>query len=511
MKRRFVCLLCLLWAVALLVGCSRQDAAPAAAVTLPPAAVTREAPENDMRQNYEQTVDFYLPTPDGAHWAVTPRTAVLSASRSPAQILCDMLLGMPGEEDAASLGGEVVLSLSGTDAVEVSGQVATVSLAASALSLSHEQLFIVGQALANTLCQIEGIQYVNVLIAGSQPGLNVAATLPAGSFQPNTREELAALWARASAPASGKRAFAATLYYPAPSGKGILCEARTLSFPTQDLPGMAATLLDALYAGAEKLPGLPACPDLKGMLQSGIILAENGGTRRLALHFREEMNAALIEAGITRSVMMAALTYTLTTFLPGIDGLEITIGEEKITSLTPSGTYLGAGETILFSDGLMRRRDFVPFLLSECTLYFANDQGGLTRVQRPVPFYEAFSTRSLLQQLALGPQPFDSVTGLYPVLPDGLRAADLMGVALEDGAMLLNFSQQLSVLCADYSPVEEKCLVYALVNTVCELPGVKKAAIFIQGSQPDSLAGTLYLPGDFLPNMDLVTEENVGG
>ena len=504
MNRRFACLVWLLCAAVLLAGCSRQDAAPAVSVTLPPAAVTRQAPENDMRQNYEVDVDFYLPTPDGAHWTKVPQTAVLSASRPAAQILSEMLLSLPGSETSAALGGESTLSLSRTDAVEVSGQVATVSLSASALSLSHEQLFIVGQALANTLCQTGDIQYVNVLITGTQPGLNVASTLPAGSFQPNDQEELAALWARASSPASGKRAFAVTLYFPAPSGKGILCEARTVSFATQDLPGMAATLLDALYAGAEKLPGLPACPDLKGMLQSGIILAESGGTRRLSLHFKEELNVAPLDAGITRSVMMAALTYTLTTFLPGIDGLEVTIGTEKITSVTPSGTYLGAGEPILFSDGLLRRRDFVSFLLSECTLYFSNAQGGLTRVQRPVPFYEAFNARALLQQLVLGPQPFDSPSGLYPVLPAELRSADLMGVALEDGAMLLNFSQRLPALCADYSPVEEKCLIYALVNTVCGLPGVKKAAVFVQGDQPESLAGALYLPGDFLPNMDIV-------
>ena len=48
-------------------------------------------------------------------------------------------------------------------------------------------------------------------------------------------------------------------------------------------------------------------------------------------------------------------------------------------------------------------------------------------------------------------------------------------------------------------------MVYALVNTVCEMKGVKKAALFVQGAQPESLAGSLFLPGDFLPNPDLVS------
>ena len=53
---------------------------------------------------------------------------------------------------------------------------------------------------------------------------------------------------------------------------------------------------------------------------------------------------------------------------------------------------------------------------------------------------------------------------------------------------------------------KEALLIYSLVNTVCQLPGVKRAALYVQGSQPDSLAGAIYLPGDFLPNTDMVSE-----
>ena len=49
-------------------------------------------------------------------------------------------------------------------------------------------------------------------------------------------------------------------------------------------------------------------------------------------------------------------------------------------------------------------------------------------------------------------------------------------------------------------------MIYSLVNTLCTLPGVKRTALFVQGSQPDSLAGAIYLPGDFLPNTDMVAE-----
>lgn len=505
MKRRLQCLVCLMGVCALLCGCAARETSPAAQLTLPPAENRYQAPENDISQSYSQTVLLYLPSLDGSQLLAVPAQAQLSASRHSAQTLCEMLLRQEGGAATRPVGGDTVLSLAGTDAVEVSGQVATVSLAASALRLSHEEMFLVGQALANTLCQFGDLQYVNVLISGVQPGLNVASTLPAGAFQPNTREDVSTLWARAGAPLTGsRRSFAAAVYLPAPSGKGILCEGRTLSFAGQDIPSMAAALLEAIGGGAEQLPNVPACPALRSLLLAEPAVQETGGTRRLTLRFSEELNGALISAGITRSVMMAAITYTMTTFLPGIDGIEVTVGGERIAAVTPSGTYNGAGEQINFQDGMMRRRDFSAFLLAECALYFAGGDGALHRVLRPVPFYEACSARALIQQLALGPQPFDSQTGLSPVLPDGLRAADLLGVAWADQTLILNFSAQWPALCQGMDVSAEKRMIYALVNTVCELRGVKKAAFLVQGGQPDTLAGSVYLPGYFLPSEDMI-------
>ena len=501
---RFAALLCAL--CLLLGGCqSREEGAPAASLTLPPVNLRRTAPENDVNQNYTQSALLYLPSLDGSQLIAVPAQAEFSAARHRAQTLAEMLLAHPGTEYARPVAGEITLALSGTEAVEVSGNVATVSLGASALRLSHEALFAVGQALANTLCQFGDLQYVNVLIAGVQPGLNVAATLPAGSYQNNTREDLATLWARSSAPLSAaRRSFAATLYYPASAGKGVLCEARMLSFAAQDLPNMAVTLLEALSAGAESLPGVPRCPDLKGMMTSDPTLDETGGTRRLVLKFSDNMNDALIDCGITRSVMMASLVYTMTTFLPGVDGIEVRIGAETVTSLTPSGTYFGAGDTLLFQDGMMRRRDFSAFLLGHCALYFANARGKLTRVYRAIPFYETHNARALVQQLMMGPQAYDSQIGLSPVLPQGLRDADLLGVSFQNNTVLLNFSGQMETLARDLDAAAERRLVYGLVDTLCEMQGVQKAAVFIQGVQPDTLAGEVFLPGDFLPNYNLI-------
>lgn len=505
MARRLKCILCLLCACVLLSGCAAQNPSAAPNVTLPPVVSKRVPPQNDVNQAYTQTALLYLPSLDGTRLLSVPETLTLSASHASAEALCRALLSHPGTDLAAPLGGEVALSLASTDAVEISGGVATVSLSASALRLSHEALFTVGQALANTLCQFGEISHVNVLIAGVQPGLDIAATLPAGCFQSNTQEDLSTLWARASAPkTAARRAISAALYYPAAAGKGILCEARTLSFSEISPSAIALTLLEALSAGAEYLPRLPQYPNLAALLSGDPVLEETGGMRRLSLAFDEALNAQLLEAGITRSVMVASLAYTLTTFLPGLDGISISIGSERITALTPSATYTGAGETIYFNDGLIRRRDFVSFLLDECTLYFATREGLLQKVSRPIPFYEARNARALVNQLILGPQNVDSVSSLYPVLPQALRDADLLGVSLDGDTLVLNFSSQLTALCEGMDETQERLLIYSLVNTLTELRNVKKVSLYIMGRQPDTLAGALFLPGDFWPNLNIL-------
>ena len=506
MKKRLLMRLgCLICACFFLTGCAVRSSAPTAAATLPPLESKWTPQENDMNQDYFQSVNLYLPSLDGARLLAVPVTARLSASRHSAQTLCELLFSHQGTDSTQPVSGGVTLRLSETDAIEISGSVVTVNLGAAALRLSHEELFTVGQALANTLCQFGDLEYVNILIAGKQPGLDIASTLPAGCFQPNTREDLGLLWARASAPkTTARRAIPAALYYPAAQGKGVLCEARTLSFSSLSIPAMAETLLAALSSGAEKLPHVPRCPEMNAYLSWEPSLKEEGGKRILTLHFINELNGALLEAGITRSVMMASLAYTMLTFLPGLDGLEVFIGDEQITSVSPSGTYTGAGNTISFAEGVLRRKDFQAFLLSHCTLYFPDAAGRLVAVTRPIPCYSAFNPRVLLEQLMLGPQAIDGMDGLKRSLPAGLKDADLLGVSFQDCTLILNFSNQLPALAQGMPENQERLMVYSIVNTLCQLPAIEKVSFFIMGRQPESFAGALYLPGDFLPNLNLV-------
>ena len=482
-------------------------------VTLPPVAVSYTAPTGDTNQEIAQTVLLYVPNAAGTRLIAQTERVVISAARHPAETTLRRLFAFSGTENAQRLSNDVSLQLSPVNPVEISGNTATVNLAASALALSHSQFYVVCQAIANTLTQWGDIRYVNVLVSSIQPGLDVGASVPAGCFMQNLNDSIDTLTAaaetQAAVGADRRVSLSATLYFPAYSGKGILAETRMLSFDGRAKPVLIETLLSALSQGAQTLDNTPALPALNDYLSQAPTVQEIAvsGGQRAVLRFQAGLNDALISAGVPRSVMAAALTYTLTGFVPGISGVTMYIGEELVSTVVPNGVYEGAGEAVNFADGIMRRSDFSHFLLANCTLYFGDGAGRLRAVQRPIPYYEARSARYLLGCLMQGPQTCDSASGTQPVLPEGLSDADLLGVGLDEATMLLNWSPRFAAQAAPLDETAERLLVYAVVNTLCELPAVRSICFFIGGTQPQTLSGKIYLPGLFLRNMSLVREQ----
>lgn len=498
--------LCLSGCVSGLDALNKSDSA-----TLPPTTVEYTAPTGDAEQENTQSVLLYVPNASGTRLIAQNERIILSAARHPAEATLRKLFAFSGSDSAQSLCRDVTLQLSTVNPVEISGDTATVNLAASALSMTHNDLYIVCQAIANTLMQWGDIRYVNVLVSSMQPGLDVGASMPAGCFTQNTTDTMDAMLATAQtrSVAAGRRvSMDCTLYFPTYSGKGILAETRAVSFNGRDKGDMIATLLSALSQGAQTLSNTPAMPDLNAYLLEAPTVQEIAvsGGQTSVLRFAQGFNDALIAAGIPRSVMMASLTYTITTFVPGVSGVTVYIGDEMVSVIVPAGVYDGADEPISFENGLMRRSDFSHFLLSNCTLYFDNGAGRLAAVERPIPYYETRSARYLISCLMQGPQPCDNMDGLSAVLPDTLSDADILGVGLKDGVLLLNLSRTAAQEIAAVPEDSERVTAYAIINTLTELSGVNGVCFFFDGAQRETLAGKLYWPGTFLRDGSIVAK-----
>ncbi len=495
--------------ICLLTGCQVKTQEMSVNV-VPMREDSYEAPVGDREGQYEMLATLYLPSADGTQLSPVSEALTFSTFTTQTETVLRALFAHSAGEDYETIPGYGKVTLSSTDAVSVSCGIATVNLSVAALSLSNTELFTLCQAIANTLCSLDDITGVNVLASGVSPGLDTGGTLPIGCLTKNTLDDPIMLHGRLLSQRqgglSGETPFRvdAALYFPAQAGQGILCETRTLKLASADLGLMTKALLQALSDGAAELKNTPNIPDLYALLQQEPMILETQGTgqKTIALSFSEELNDALVQSGVTRSVMMASIVTTLCTFLPNVASVQVTIGSERVTALVPAGLYENAGQTIGFSEGLMRRTDFSGFLLTNVRLYFPNADGTLCETIRALPCAWASSPRKLYQQLLLGSQYYDTADGLKTVLLETLSDADLLGTYQDGDTLLLNFSNRFQASFEGLTAAQEKNAVYALVNTMTGNPSVCRVRFYFAGEQTDTLSGALNMRGEFMRNIN---------
>ncbi|MBR5547113.1 MAG: GerMN domain-containing protein [Clostridia bacterium] len=505
-RRLFLLLISLLF---LLTGCAGTglpitDVSPD--VTLPPAEVTYLAPIGDAALEYKDTATLYLPSHDGIGLADIETDISFSLVRPAAETVMRSLISQTGSREYTSLGGEVRLSLYGANPVEISRNVATVNLSASALQLDRQRLYIACQAIANTLTAIDGIDYVNVLVVDKPVGLDIANTLPMGALKANSSRDLSSVYEQLLAkrvPAGSQAAVPLSayvaLYFPLQNSDGLVCEARPISFENQQLPEMVTAILRALAAGpSDSQIRSPQLPLLADLLTTTPVLQDNpsSGSQIIALDFAHNLDDMLDAYGITRSQCTASLCYTLSSFFPNVSGISLSINGTPVDAL-----YLTEEDASGEESDVFLRAAFSGLIYDYCTLYFADPETQkLAPSSRAIAYYQRTNPRVLLCELAKGPQAGDSHPDLLPVMDEkSITDTTLLGFALSDHTLLVNFAPSFSDLGKGISPQQERLLAYALVNSLCMDERVRSICFFQSGTQFDGFTDEIYWRGLFNP------------
>jgi hypothetical protein len=496
-KRLLALLLCVPF---LLTGCASKVKKDTSSVTLPPAKAVYQAPVGDENRSSVYHVLLYLHNRSTGLLEATNATLSVPSGTHPAQAAIERLLSFTGSDTLMPLSEDAALHLAQGTGFEKTGNTLTLNFDAGMLSLSTADILSAFRAITNTACQFGDIQYVNFLIAGISPGCDFAASLPLGTFtgKGDFRGSL-------SQREDGFINTVASIYYPAALGKGVLCESRKVSMDASSLSLMAHSLLDVLSSTPLSLSNLPDVPSLNALLQKDIEVehASDGRGKVLSLHFLQEFNAAMIEAGIPRSSMMASITLTLTTFLPGVSAVKVTIGEEEVLTLSPTQIQKLIEQTLLFSQGQMDRFAFTPFLLENQTIFLAHGDY-LKAVTKVTPASAHFSARTLFDLLLEGGNSTEIAKGFVSPLPANIRSSDLIGYALEDDVALINLSLDFLDAINILSLREAQKAVYSIVNTLCMLPNVNRVRFYIMGAQVKQLQNGLYMAGEFWYNPQIV-------
>ena len=517
--RTFSLALCLLLCGMLLSSCTNSgipihESDSSLVLELPPIESQFAAPIGDTALEYTAESSLYLPMHDGSRLITLIEEITYTVARPQAESLVRALLNHPGNGSAAPIGGKVKLSLYGANPVEVSRDVASVNLAASALQLDRKAFYLACQAIANTLTTLPGIHYVNVLVVDKQQGLDIAGTLPSGTFTRSIGENIGTVFeqlltqrASGSIEASAARlSSTATLYFPVSGMDGLLPEARSISFESQSPAAIVLRLLQELGAGPQQITGSPALPLLSDLLTQEPTLtdAPEGGGRLITLHFAHNLDDMLAAFDLTRANSMASICYTLTGFLPNIAGVRISIGDTMLSNVRLNGNPNQIA--LLFQNAIQRRADYAAFMMDLCPLYFA-DEGGqkLVQVWRPVPYHQTTHPRALLLELAKGPLPIDSVKTAKALMPaDILEDSDLLGFSLKEDALLAHFTNTFDLIGEGIDAQQDRLLAYGLVNTLSSLPRIRRVCFFVSGAMPAPFSGEICWEGDFYQNLGMV-------
>lgn len=494
-----------------LTGCAGTSAAPSGAVaTLPPAVSRYDAPTGDAAAAIQRVFPLYLPSRDGQKLLAQYSPVSITPGMTPAEAVVRALLAFPGNDAVTSLGGSVTLGLYGTSPVEASGSVCTVNLSSSALQLDYDQRYTLFLALASTLCEVDSIRFVNVLVADQAVGLDISGNLAAGSLTAHPGEELPVLWEQMDARRTPLGADAAqqplsataTLYFPLADGAGFLPETRNLTFAGQTAAQYVTGLLAALSAGAQYTEGVAAMPDLSALLTDAPAVTElNDGGRMVTLHFTGDLDARLDAMQLDHTAFVGALVYTITSFVPAVGAVRVFAGSTLMTALYGSPA-LGS---LAFPDGVQRRRQYTAALMEPVTIYL-NRGERLVPVQRVLPAGTADDPRSLIALLMAGPTEAERRLGVTAVLPVGMDRTDVLAAAADGDTLLLNLSPRFERLIRQGGAEGEQLLCYSIVTTLCRALGLRRVQFFWNGQMLETLGGSLYWGGDFLLNNSLLDQ-----
>lgn len=507
MKRRAqkVIAMALILSVGLLSGCMSLSFVPSGGgtseiVEIPESIeVIPDTLTGDSRADQNYRINLHYISSDQPQLTPVARVVRMTGGdESLAEIVMERLLEPSGSADGLAIAPVGTRLLS----IEVAQRIATVNLSIEASEVESDQRQVwMRAAITNTLTEIDGIDAVNVLIGGMEESV---LNMPIGTLR-RTDGNLTSLYARYQADeerlldtsmqdAAHALEREVTLYFPTHTGDKLLPEVRTVRFEAE---GYIETLIKELAKGPTSArharATLPEAFVFDAALEAAPeIVTTDEGLRLITLSFAERLYEELEKIGVTPEQLYGALTLTLCRFVPEINGLVLRIG----------GVAVVAGEAE--EPDYMTPTSHSGMVNSLARLYFTAEDGKLAPVDRAMDPPRAQNPRGLLEELIAGPQAGDGLVA--PVVPEGITGADILGVRVEAELVMINLSSNFYRCCQSLSAVQERNLIYSIVNTLTELNGIRRVRFYVDDDAIDTMVKDIFLRSPLIRNPGLIAD-----
>ncbi len=192
-------------------------------------------------------------------------------------------------------------------------------------------------------------------------------------------------------------------------------------------------------------------------------------------------------SGIPEILCRAAIVKTLSQ-LEGVEYIQFYVNGQPL--LDSNGDLVG----------IMTKEDFVDNTGTETKvkLYFADEKGNsLVEYFKEITYTETGSLEELvLQELLAGPEQI----GMYRTVPEDTI---LNKIEMKDGICYVDFNEEFLNKIAGLS---DEVVIYSIVDTLVELPYIKKVQFQINGEVPPLFGEGLSLEGYFERDLSLLKE-----
>lgn len=277
-----------------------------------------------------------------------------------------------------------------------------------------------------------------------------------------------------------------TVYYVNKEGTCVVSEEYATQTQTDDREALLQEFIGLLRDTSERPEYISPLPD---SFQSYSL---NEGQMNL------DFNEAYVEQNRILEVLCRAAVVRTLTQIDGIDTITYSVQSE--TLIDAVGIPVGVMTADSFIDNA--GTEINAYAEVEFSLYFANEAGNaLTKVKRHVVYNSNISAeRQVVEELIKGPKK-DGETENEPGYPTINPAVAVLSVTVKDRVCYVNLSNDFLTPVYD---VTSQTVIYSIVNSLVELPGVNRVQISIDGNTDVTYRDSVSLTTLFERDLDRV-------
>lgn len=211
-----------------------------------------------------------------------------------------------------------------------------------------------------------------------------------------------------------------------------------------------------------------------------------------------DFGEAYLEQNPIQEVLSRAAVVRTLTQITGIDTITYSVQNVALTDAVGIPVGVMTADSFIDNAG----KEINAYTESVFSLYFANETGdALVKADREVVYNSNISMeRQVVEELIKGPGE-DEESGGEAGYPTINPAVTVLGVTVKDRVCYVNLSEEF--LTPVYE-VTSQTVLYSIVNSLVELPGVNKVQISIDGRTDVTYRDGVSLTTLFERNLDMI-------